>query len=174
MLEQDRMQFAQMVAALDVLFGKESSKVKAQLYWEAMQDIPIEVVRLGYEKARTTVDRYPTVAKWRQCCELAARDSDSRRAAELRGRLLELRAKGPAVNENTGEIYEPVYNCGVCEDRGWAYFEVQSGRPLQFHETIGKAQDERFVKRCTCGHFKNQTSRPAYAKITEDRPWQTG
>jgi hypothetical protein len=172
MIESDKMQFAQMMAALDVLYGKESSKVKAQLFWEGLENIPLEVVRRGYERIKLTLDRYPSIAKWRQCCELEARDDDKKKNADMRHRLQMMAAQGPAVNTSTGEVYEPVYNCLVCEDRGWAYFETGTMRQLQFQETVGLAQDQRFVRRCTCGHFqKAGTARPSYAHIPEEREW---
>lgn len=174
MIEADRMPFAQLMAQLDVLFSKESSKVKAQLYWEGLADIPIDVVRRGAERVKMTLDRYPSIAKWRQCCELVAREDDAKRAAELRGRMLDaMISRGAAVNENTGEIAEPVYNCQVCEDRGWAYFDYYSKAPLMFADTIGR-KDPYFVRHCTCGHFKNVATRPQYAQIREEGAWQHG
>lgn len=169
--ERERMAFAQMMGQLDVLFGKESSQVKAQLYAEALADIPLAVLQKGYQRARTTLDRYPTVAKWRQCCELEARDEDKRRAAELRSRLLAISDRGASVNENTGEVCDPVYNCQVCEDRGWAYFDYYSKAPLSFQDTVGR-KDPYFVRHCACGHFRNIATRPEYAKISEEQPWR--
>lgn len=168
--EAERMQFASMMGQLDVLFGKESSKVKAQLYGEALADIPIDVVRRGFERAKNTLDRYPTVAKWRQCCELEAREVDKRRSAELRNRLLSMAAHGASVNEQTGEIADPVYNCQVCQDRGWAYFDYHTREPLRCEDIPGRRGDH-FVRKCACGHFSKILTRPEYAKITEDQPW---
>lgn len=169
--ENERNHFASMMASLDVLYGKESSKVKAQLYWDGLADIPIEVVQAGFVKAKMTLDRYPTIAKWRQCCELAAREKEKHKPdLDFRQQLNRLVARGASVDEMTGELCEIHYNCERCEDRGWAYFNAETKQPMTCDEVIGR-RHEAFVRRCECRGGASGHIRPAYAKITEDRPW---
>jgi hypothetical protein len=163
-----------MIGGLDVLFGKESSKIKIQLYWDGLADIPIDVVRDGFAKAKQTLDRYPSIAKWRQCCELAAREKEKHRPnLDFSQKLALMSARGASVDEMTGELCEIHYNCERCEDRGWAYFHAQTKQPMTCDEIVGK-RDEVFVRRCECRGGASSQLRPAYATITEDRPWNHG
>lgn len=171
--ETERFEFASMMGSLDVLFGKESSKPKAQIYWDGLADIPIDVVRDGFVKAKQTMDRYPSIAKWRQCCELAARDKErgqGKGQLDFSRQLAAMVARGASVDEMTGELCEVHYNCERCEDRGWAYFDAQTKQPLTCSEVIGK-RDTSFVRRCECRGGASSRVRPAYATITEDKPW---
>lgn len=171
MTEVDKQPFAAMMASLDVLFGKESSKVKAQLYWEGMQDIPIEVVRSGYEKVRQTLDRYPSVAKWRQCCELAARDVDKAKADKaFQERLKHVAQLQATFDDTTGEIHEHIYNCDLCEDTGWQACEKGGFPELRVQQIIGR-KEPYYMKRCACWATRAHTNRPSYATIREERSW---
>lgn len=170
-IETERHEFASMIGSLDVLFGKESSKVKAQLYWDGLADIPIDVVRDGFVKVKQTQDRYPSIAKWRQCCELSARDKEKYRPnLDFRQQLSLMAAKGASVDEITGELCEIHYNCERCEDRGWAYFNAQTKQPMSCTDVIGR-RDEAFVRRCECRGGASSKLRPAYAQIQEERVW---
>jgi hypothetical protein len=173
--EVDRQEFAGMIGALDVLFSKESSKVKAQLYWDGLKDIPIEDLRAGFLKAKLTLDRYPTIAKWRACCELAARERDKRKDdASFQKRLAAVAAQRAAMDQATGEVFEPSFACAICEDTGWAYVEHGTGKTISYNEVVQRGREYvSYVKRCECwGH--RERGRQAYADIREERQWANG
>lgn len=139
--------FAEVFRRLALSFNAEPSPDKAEAYWAALQDLPLEaltdaVARLQREGGRKW---FPTTGEWREAAEQAL-------AQRLR------QAVQPARDE-------PWHlECAGCEDTGWLRKECSSapcicGRPRRH-------APHTFVVPCPC--------RPTNRTYTRTRAFGSG
>lgn len=104
---QDKGSFAKCLALLSATFSKEVSEPKAEAYWAALGDIPVDLVEAGAHRLIRTAPYFPTPAMWR-----LAIDKVQDATEPLPARLL------------PGTVSEPTVVCEVCQDTGWAPVEM--------------------------------------------------
>ena len=70
MTDQDKKQFAMMMGGLSAAFRCDSNKETMAIYFQYLGDYSIEAVRFAVDKAITTGERFPVVAKLREQASL--------------------------------------------------------------------------------------------------------
>jgi len=94
----DAHDFRAIFKSLCLAVGAEPDDAKERLFFAQMKDIPLEIVRPAAGVLAKTHHRMPTVAHWRDACDIA---QSARKALP------------PA------EVIEQRMVCDQCEDTGW-------------------------------------------------------
>lgn len=110
----DRSKFAYMLLRLSTAFDKKVSQVKADMYWEQLLDVPVELVGQAVERWIREGRHYPKVAELRLMCDVVVASSANRKR---------LAGPTPPTRDEAGNaIY--LYHCLQCEDTGWRWHDV--------------------------------------------------
>lgn len=142
--------FVEMLARLDIVYEKKPSKVKADEYWLALNDVPLDILRASVSQHIREARTYPRV-------------SDLRSLADAQAPPTPMKALPP--HEETGEA---TYHCAHCLDMGW---QLSDEQPIHTHVGNGAIPT---VKPCRCSKRNPALQKPRrYANRNTDvrRPW---
>lgn len=157
----DTERFARTMAAVAVATRTELDEPMMELYFAALEDIPMELVEAGSIEVVKGIKYWPTVAEWRLAVDAVL---------EARQRLIpagQLALAGPvSVDE---------YRCEECDNTGWAErdFECQrhACRPkdtepdtIHTHHGVVPCTDQV----CLARRALERNKRRRYAKAKED------
>lgn len=143
----DRPAFARCLMELSVAFDRTVSDPKADLMWERMRDVPVEVVEQATEKIIREQKRFPSIAVWRETCDDVAH---SRVAQVEHGRLALPPVEG-----------QPYY-CDACHDSGWEPVIVPTSA-IYGDDYRAVVPTTRRVRRCAC--WASNPRRPPYQAV---------
>lgn len=110
MIATERLEFAQAFNRLAVstrLATGEADAAMQQIYWDGLEDLPIDAVSAAAESLAKASVWFPKVAEWREASY----------AVQIQERL-----KLPPGREEPWH-----YDCEVCEDSGWEYHRCYAG-----------------------------------------------
>ena len=141
----DRLAFGQTFNGLCVAFGKPIETASMAVYFDALEDLPIEAVQgSARELQRTGGEFFPTTAKWHAEAERAV-------AREVRKAL------------PPGRVVPWQYDCPACEDTGWTEHTCTAvhrcGRPRCDQDP---AHTHTYVQTCPC-----RATNPTYRRHRE-------
>jgi hypothetical protein len=140
----DRPQFAQAFNRLAVacrLSSTDTDPAAKRIYFDALADLPLDLVEQAADHLAKTAKWFPKVAEWAE----AARTIGLRQVLAL-----------PEGRENPW-----THECEVCEDTGWEERTCYPGTPVNCgHQSVNPTQccdspnstqkTHTFVSRCAC------------------------
>lgn len=103
-------------------------------------------------RLNATCEFFPTPHDWVAMCETVGREHDAKQTAR----------QHRALPENPDD---QTYECQVCLDSGWQYFECKAGQLCAGCRSKGHPYDHRYVRFCVC--------RPTNQTWRENNPRQT-
>jgi len=157
----DRQRFARCLAMLAVTFNKTVSEAKADAYWEALSDIPIDLIELGARRLLKTAPHFPAPSKWR-----VAVDAEQDAHAE---------AQESSTRRLTGEVaVEDTTFCEECQDTGWRPSPVPTSH-IYGPEYQRRHPTTSAVMRCACWdqNPKNVGRARRYATNVRDHGYES-
>lgn len=148
MTEADREPFSKAIIAMTLSYGQELEMQRFLAYWEALEDVPFELVHRAIGEAIRRSEFLPTVAVLRKLADVVA---DQGPDPTLGPPLL-------AGHVDTAEYEESLrvlYACRECEDTGFVSHQCSPDVPLD--ERCGRAKcaagvapPHHFVTGCLC------------------------
>lgn len=133
----NRGRFARCALALAAATRADVDEATLEIYWRALHDVPIKLLEEASIELAATAKFMPKPVEWRQAVD---------EVLDRRQRLQEI--AGPNGQPKLpGEIGE--YECPVCENTGWEFFEKECDRPACVDRKPGETHTHRWTKRCT-------------------------
>lgn len=153
------MTFEQFEDEMDRLGGLRFRPADLRTHWEALRDLPLEMLKAGITRAQRTRAEFPTPVELRQDIDAVSHQVRSTEPLEDRGSDLEQPVTFPLPTGSTLRISrEWRYYCEVCSDAGMRSFwcgdpkapQRKPWMPTDACERNREHGSHEWVRRCEC------------------------
>jgi hypothetical protein len=128
---QDVPAFRKGLESLARVLGNECSEDRAEGYWEALKDLPLEILTRTFFEGQKEWKRFPVPALIREVAE--------------RIKPSVYRPEPPRFTDD----HQPIFECLNCQDTGLQPIQIDSGRPIVFQDMAGSHANYK-MRRCQC------------------------